>query len=74
VPLELPIFAKLPPWAGITLRTVAVAVPVLIGVLVATTGGEEDESGMGGFGDYGYLEPSSGDLVALDVTSIGAMR
>jgi hypothetical protein len=74
VPLELPIFAKLPPWAGTTLRTVAVAVPVLIGVLVATTGGEEDESGMGGFGDYGYLEPSSGDLVALDVTSIGAMQ
>jgi hypothetical protein len=49
-------------------------VPVLIGVLVATTGGEEDESGMGGFGDYGYLEPASGDLVALEVASIGAMR
>jgi hypothetical protein len=29
---------------------------------------------MGGFGDYGYLEPSSGDLVALDATSIGAMQ
>ena len=29
---------------------------VLIGVLVATTGAEEDESGMGGFGDYGSIE------------------
>lgn len=56
VPLQLPIFEKLPPWLGVTVRVVAVAIPVLVGVLVATTGAEEDESGMGGFGDYGAIE------------------
>lgn len=62
VPLELPIFEKLPPWLGTTVRVVAVAIPVLVGVLVATTGAEEADDGMGGFGDYGMIESTRLEL------------
>ena len=53
---EIPIFAKLPGWAGNTLRILAVIGLVGTGVLIATSqgGGAEDDGGMPGFGDYSY--------------------
>ena len=68
--LELPLLEKLPPWLGTTVRVVAVAIPVLIGVLVATTGAEEDESGMGGFGDYGSIEFDAPSQTTMEVREL----
>lgn len=54
VPLQLPLFEKFPPWLATTLRVTAVAIPVTIGVLQATSSGSGDDDGMGGFDYEGF--------------------
>ncbi|MAC19323.1 MAG: hypothetical protein CMJ23_06510 [Phycisphaerae bacterium] len=51
---EIPIFGKLPAWAGNTLRILAVIAMVGGAVLIATGGGEDSSGSDGGspFGDY----------------------
>ena len=52
---EIPVFGKLPPWAGNTLRLLAIAGMVGFAVLTATSAaGGADDGGAGGFGDYSY--------------------